>query len=359
MMHQQVARYIVVMTIVAPPRPPLFRGRETITTLAQLAGVAPSTVSRALRGDARISEPTRRRIEALAVERGYLPNVLARTLSSGRSGLIGLVLGSVENPFYAELMQQAVAEAASRGRRLILVHAGSGPIEDETAHSLLHYQVDGCLISSAEMSSRAARVCADHGVPVVMVNRVPRMHANVVACDNEKGGRDLAGFLLAGGHRRFMTVRGNASSSTTVERERGFSEVVRAAGCEDPPLLNGWANYEGGFAAGEHVARMSAEERPDAVFAVSDIMAMGMIDALRLAGLHVPGDISIVGFDGIVAAARPPYAITTVAQPLPAMIARALDMLMARIENAGLGDEVARLPGELIIRRSARLPPDG
>jgi DNA-binding LacI/PurR family transcriptional regulator len=186
-------------------------GRATVASLARRAGVAASTVSRALRDDPRISPEVRARIAALAAEVGYTPNVLARTLVSGRSGLIGLVLGSIENPFYSEMMQQIVSQAATRGLRLLLLHVGPGPIEDATAAALLQYRVDGCLITSAELSSRAASVCAANGVPVVMINRVAREHGSAVSCDNIAAGEALATLLLQAGHRRLAVVTGNAA----------------------------------------------------------------------------------------------------------------------------------------------------
>ena len=334
------------------------RERVTVVTLARRAGVAASTVSRALKGDPRISVETRRRVEALAMETGYMPSAMARTLSGGRSGLVGLVLGASENPFYAELMHEAVNQAAERGLRLLLLHAGDGPIEDRTAEALLHYQVDGCLITSAELSSRAAVICSDHKVPVIMVNRVPRLHASAVACDNFGGGQMLASLLLEAGHRRFAIVKGNATTSTSLERERGFADCVEAAGGDASLRVNGLSSYTGGFAAGRMFAEMPADRRPDAVFAVADIMAMGVLDALRIAGLHAPGDISVVGFDGIAYGAWPPYGLTTVKQPLAAMVGRGLDLLTARLANNALPDEVVSLRGDLVIRRSARTIPE-
>jgi DNA-binding LacI/PurR family transcriptional regulator len=312
-------------------------------------------VSRALKGDPRISADTRQRIEALAIETGYMPSVMARTLSGGRSGLVGLVLGSNDNPFYAELMNEAVAQAAMRGLRLLLLHAGSGAIEDSTAEALMQYQVDGCLITSAELSSRAAEICADHKVPVIMVNRVPRVHASAVACDNHGGGDLLARLLLDAGHRRVAIIRGNATTSTSIERERGFSERILADGGEVVQRVNGLSSYDGGYAAGRRLSALPARQRPDAVFAVADIMAMGAIDALRHAGVRVPDDMSVVAFDGIAAGAWPPYRLTTVKQPLAAMIGRGLDLLVARLGSGFVPDEVVSLRGELIIRGSARV----
>lgn len=331
------------------------RERVTVITLARRAGVSPSTVSRALKGDPRISIETRRRIEALALKTGYMPSAMARTLSGGPSGLIGLVLGPNSNPFYGELLQDAVTQAAERGLRLLLLHAGAGPLEDQTAEALLHYQVDGCLITSAELSSRAAEICADHKVPVVMVNRLPKLHASAVTCDNFGGAQMLASLLLEAGHGRFAIVRGNTTASTSQERERGFAARVQEAGGDAGLRVNGLSTYDGGFAAGRMVAEMPGDRRPDVVFAVADIMAMGVMDALRLAGLRVPEDVSVAGFDGIAAGAWPGYGLTTVKQPVAAMVGRGLDLLAARLANSAAPDEVVSLRGELIARRSARL----
>jgi DNA-binding LacI/PurR family transcriptional regulator len=333
-------------------------GRATVASLARRAGVAASTVSRALRDDPRISPEVRARIAALAAEVGYTPNVLARTLVSGRSGLIGLVLGSIENPFYSEMMQQIVSQAATRGLRLLLLHVGPGPIEDATAAALLQYRVDGCLITSAELSSRAASVCAANGVPVVMINRVAREHGSAVSCDNIAAGEALATLLLRAGHRRLAVVTGNAGTSTSIERAEGFRRRVAEEGLPEPLCVPGGAGHSAGYAAGEAIAALPAAQRPDAVFGVSDILAMGVMDALRDAGLSVPGDVSVVGADGIAPAGRPPYRLTSLAQPLDAMVARGLDLLLARIGGARLPEEVVLLRGTLLRRASARLPQD-
>ncbi len=327
--------------------------RATVASLARRAGVAASTVSRALRGDPRISPQMRDRIVALAREAGYTPNVLARTLVSGRSGLIGLVLGPVENPFYAELMQHTVAQAAERGWRLLLLHVGLGPIEDATAEALLQYRVDGCLITSATLSSRAASICATNRVPLVMLNRVAREHGCAVSCDNWAGAAGLAEMLVQSGRRRLAVIAGNPGTSTSTERVTGFVRTAEAAGLPTPRVLPGGASHAAGFAAGQTLAALPPEERPDAVFGASDILAMGAMDALREAGLSVPGDVAVVGMDGIGPAARPPYRLTTVAQPLAAMVTRSLDLLLARVGGAPLEDEIVSMPGELIRRASA------
>jgi DNA-binding LacI/PurR family transcriptional regulator len=334
--------------ILTPPAP----RRATVVTLSELAGVAPSTVTRALKGDTRISQKTRDLILGLANEHGYMPNALARTLSSGKSGLYGLVLGSAENPFYMELLHEATRQAEKLGFRLLIIHAGAGPIEDITAQALIQYQVDGCIISSAILSSRAAEICAQNNVPLVMVNRVALAHGCFVTCDNRAGGAEIARLMIARGRRRFGLVYTASSSSTSREREEGFVSELEQAGLKLTIRLDGHSNYDGGFAAGQEVAALPAQERPDAVFALSDIMAMGVLDGLRLASVNVPEDIAVAGFDGLASSARPIYDLTTIQQPLPLMIQRAFELLQARAVDPSLPDELIAMRGKLIVRGS-------
>ncbi|MCJ8140958.1 LacI family DNA-binding transcriptional regulator [Falsirhodobacter halotolerans] len=327
--------------------------RTTVVTLSELAGVAPSTVTRALRGDTRISEATRRKILTLAREHGYTPNAQARTLSSGRSGLYGLVIGPASNPFYVALLHEATTQARARGVRLLIIHAGAGPIEDSTADALLQYQVDGCIIASANLSSRAAEICARNNVPLVMVNRVALSHGCFVTCDNRGGGADVAHLLLDRGHARFGIVHTSSTSSTAQEREEGFTAELARAGRGVTHRFDGQSTYEGGFAAGQALAQMPPGDRPSAVFAVSDIMAMGLLDALRLAQVAVPEEIAVAGFDGLAEAGRAIYDLTTVEQPLDVMVRRAFEMLAARSGNHRLPDELIALRGRLILRGSS------
>ncbi|WP_052401950.1 LacI family DNA-binding transcriptional regulator [Muricoccus aerilatus] len=334
------------------------RPRATLLSLSQTAGVSISTVSRALRGDTRISPATRRRISALAAEAGYAPDTLARTLLGGRSGLIGLVLGPMRNPFYPALLEELVAQAADRGLRLLILHAGEGSMEERTAQALLGYRVDGCIVTSAVLPSRVTAICAENAVPLVMVNRVARDHGTAVSCDNAEGGARLAGLLLAAGHRRFAVVGGHADTSTSQDRERGFATRLAEAGHGLACRFDGGSTREGGWAAGLRIAALPPEARPDAVFAVSDGMAMGLIDALRSAAIPVgmTEGISVVGFDGVATALHPPYELTTIVVPVPALVRRGLDLLLARVTEPDAPDELVTLRGELHPGRSARLP---
>ncbi|RKK03208.1 LacI family DNA-binding transcriptional regulator [Pseudoroseomonas wenyumeiae] len=339
------------------------RPRATIVDISAQAGVSTATVSRALNGDTRISAATRRRVHDAAQALGYTVDVLARSLQSGRSGLVGLVLGSTDNPFYGELLQEVMRQSAERGTRILILHAGFGPMERPMLEAILQYRLDGCIVSSAEPASQVAAICEEHGVPAVMVNRLPMLRAAAVACDNTAGGRELADFLCRGGHRSFGIAMGPVAASTAQEREHGFvSRLAEHGFIVSHRFIRGEngvpvTSYGGGWQAGLDIADLPARERPEAVLAISDIMAIGLIEALRERGLHVPQDISVVGFDGIRDGARASYSLTTVRQPLPQMVAWSLDML-DRHSGSSAQPETLLIPGELVIRNSARLPPD-
>lgn len=339
------------------------RPRVTIADISAHAGVSTATVSRALNGDQRISEATRRKVHNAAQSLGYTVDVLARSLQSGRSGLVGLVLGSTDNPFYGELLQEVVRQSADRGTRILILHAGFGPMEPRTLEAILQYRLDGCIISSAEPASQVAAICEENGVPAVMVNRLPTLRAAAVACDNAAGGAALADFLCRGGHRSFGIVMGPVAASTAQEREHGFvSRLVDHGFRVSHRFVHGEdeipvTSYRGGWQAGLDIADLPARERPEAVLAISDIMAIGVIEALRSRGLRVPQDISVVGFDGIREGERASCSLTTVRQPLEQMVAWSLDVL-DRHSGSKTRQETLLIPGELIIRSSARLPAD-
>jgi LacI family transcriptional regulator len=335
------------------PRGP---SRPTIETISEAAGVSVSTVSRALKGNRRISERTRTAVVEIARQLGYLPNAHARSLVTRRSGLIGFVMGDVYNPFYPEMLESLVQRATARNLRLMVLHVGREPLAMSTIESLLQYQMDGCIITSAELTSKAAEVCRAHRLPMVAMNRIPRLNSCAVSCNNEAGGRVLGELLVAAGHRKIAIVAGTPNTSTSGNREAGVITTLSKAGMKPHARLEGGSTYEGGLAAGRALA--NARRRPDAVFAVNDIMALGVMDALRANGLRVPEDISVVGFDDIHAASWSNYDLTTVSQPIDAMVERALDLLDARMKEPDAPGENAFIVGALRIRTSARLPVD-
>jgi DNA-binding LacI/PurR family transcriptional regulator len=331
--------------------------------VARLAQVSQSAVSRAFTPGASIAETTRVRVMDAARKLGYRPNAHARSLITGRSRIIGLVLSYLENLFYPMALQR-LAERLQHDGYHVLLFINHNPNADELVSEILQYNVDGIVLAASTLSSALARNCADADIPVVLFNRVmadvsPGFAQSVssVRGDNAVGGRVLADFLIAGGHRRLAYIAGNEESSTNLERERGFREGLAVAG------LHIWARATGNydFAQARQVALTlfaPGRERPDAVFVASDHMAFAVMDALRFElGLRVPEDVSVVGFDNVPQGGWGAYGLTTFEQPVDPMVEATVGLLQERLSEEGAGP--ARnivVPGSLIVRTSARLP---
>ncbi len=334
----------------------------TSTDVAKLAQVSQSAVSRAFTPGASVSASTRQRVLDAARRLGYRPNAHARSLTTGRSQIIGLVMASLDNLFYPAALEQLARQLQQEGYHLLMFFADDESADD-IIDQILQYHVDGLILTTTTLSSTLAQQCADAHIPVVLFNRVmagpanaPGAHAvSSVRSDNYNGGRALAHFLADAGHRRCAYIAGSAASSTNLERERGFTEGLAERG------LPVFAKAEGGY--DQAVARQATlslfapgREVPDAVFAASDHMAFAVIDTLRCElGLRVPQDVSVVGFDNVPSASWPAYQITTYEQPVEPMVA-AVVRLLARALAEGHGREDIIVPGRLIVRGSARLP---
>ena len=325
--------------------------------VARLARVSQSAVSRTFTPGASVSEATRQRVLAAAQALAYRPNALARAMISGRSGLVALLVAYLDNGFYPIVLERLSRALQDRGYHVLLFMTREGD-QDLVVQQMLQYQVEAIVMASASLSSSLARECAETSIPVVLFNRsVPVPHASSVTTDNVEGGRLLARLLARGGHRRIAFVAGQEDSSTNRDREAGFREGL----LEHRAAL--WRRAVGGYtAAGAEAAAhelFAPPERPDAVFVANDHMAFVVMDVLRgHYRLRVPDDVSVVGYDDVPEAAWGSYRLTTVAQPADAMIAATVSLVVDQIGQRVVRRRAVVLPARLIVRGSARLPPD-
>ncbi len=331
----------------------------TSVEVARRAGVSRSAVSRCFTPGASIAPETRDRVMKAAKALGYRPNAIARSLIAGRSRMIAVVIGYMENQFYPALLDRLARDLQDLGYRLLLfTGAPEGP-SDALFAEILGYRVDGMILASTLLSSALADECRAAGVPVVLVNRTTdSADVSSVVADNRTGARAVAEFLLAAGHRRFGYVAGIASSSTNQDRETAFRERLAEAGIDT--LLREDGGYTQQGARDATLRLLTRPDRPDAIFCANDHMAIAAMDAARVElGLRVPDDVSIVGYDDVGPASWPSYALTTVEQPVEAMVSAAVETLMARIAGEGAPERTVRIPGELVVRGSARRPVEG
>ncbi|WP_426959729.1 LacI family DNA-binding transcriptional regulator [Muricoccus radiodurans] len=338
-----------------PPR----RGPANAQDVARLAGVSQSAVSRTFTPGASVAPATRERVLEAARSLGYRPNMIARSLITRRSRIIGVAVGYLHNGFYPAVLEALSDRLQAMGHHLLLFTAPQTGDADPGLEEIMRYQVDGLILLSATLSSRLAAECHAGGVPVVLFNRVtPDAGVESVAGENRAGARHIARFLLAGGHRRFAYVAGLADSSTNRDREAGYFEALREAGVTDAIRVAG--DYDTARAGEAAAALFTRPDRPDAVFCASDHMAIAVMDAARHRhGLRVPEDVSVIGFDDSVPAAWDSYALTTFSQPVDAMVEEAVRLLATRLEDPALSARRVVVPGELVVRRSARLPARG
>ena len=325
--------------------------RVTADEVARVLGVSQSTISRAFTATASISDEMRSRVMATAAELGYQPNVIARSLMTRRTNIVAIVLPNLTDPFYAVVLDELTQRLQPRGCQTLLFVPTPGQEVDEILPTLLQYQVDGIIITSATVSSAMARACAKRETPVVLLNRyVPGLEIHAVSCDNVAGGRQMAEFLLGQHHRRPAFVAGQLEASTSMDRQSGFVGRLSESGVECLIEQGGDHTYQAGFDAALRLMRRP--DPPDAIFFASDIMAFGGMDALRSNGFIIPDHVSIAGFNGVPIAAWASYGLTTIRHPFSQMADAVLELL-------GFGDaEVAQSPttrlihGELMDRGS-------
>ncbi len=331
--------------------------KVTSVQVAARAGVSQSAVSRVFTPGASVSKDTARKVREAADALGYRPNVLARSLITGRSRIIGLVVAYLENYFYPVALERLSNALQERGYHILIFMApNSTENVEQVMQELLDYQVDGIITASVAMSNDLSSRCASAGIPVVMFNRGqddPRL--SEVTSDNIAGGRKVADFLIKAGHRRIAHIAGWSGSSTGRDRALGFSERLAQEGMEPVGVIDGMYDRETAADAARQL--MSRREKPDAIFVGNDHMAFAVMDALRFElKVRVPEDVSVVGYDDVPMADWPSYQLTTLRQPVNRMVSTTVDTLLGSIEDGDRTPHKIRIDGPLIVRESSRKP---
>lgn len=289
------------------------RRRVTIKDIAAAAEVDPSTVTRALQNSPRVRAATLEKIQRLAREMGYVPNMAARTLVTSRSGIIGLVLPDMTNPFFAELARGIEEEASKHSLRVLTRNTdGVEAAERDAIGFFTELKVDGLVIAMSRSSTEYFKTL-ETPVPVVHVNRDDLPHH--VSCDRYAGSRQIVDHMLKVGHRRIALVTGPAGPAQQPKRT-AYVDALEAHGIEYNP--NYIFTFNGELQDTRRVVDelLALEHRPTAVFAWNDLCALGLIRHLSLRGLRVPDDISVAGHDDIAIARFMDPPLSTVHWPM-------------------------------------------
>jgi len=333
--------------------------RVSIKDIARAAGVSHPTVSRALSDSPLINRETKARIQRLAREMGYSPNALARGLVTRQTYSVGVVVTTLADPFVAEIVQGIEATAHDHGYAVVLSTCGAVPEREISAVEMLRSKrVDGVIVTASRIGALYLEHLERVGVPIVLINNQNEQSGRytfTVTVDNRHGGKLAAGHLVKLGHRRIAYVSGPANHSSDLDRQAGYRQALLEGGIEPQPALvvPGNGRPSGGEQA---LARLlSVNERPTAVFCYNDMTAIGLVHAARQAGLAVPRDVAVVGFDDILFASYLYPPLTTVAQPRVEMGERAMGMMLSLIlgrENGAEEPPIIVVQGKLIVRAS-------
>lgn len=336
--------------------------RETVTiyTVAEMAGVSIGTVSRVLNGRDRVSPETRARVQAVAQKLNFRPNITARGLATRRTNRIMFLASDFGNFYFAE-MAKHISRCASEHNYRLIIGDTDETIEKEAEYlrGLSEGHVDGAIIAplTSDANLRHYRELRAIGFPLVLMDtELEKVAASSVRVDNVKGGRLAVEYLASRGHRHIAFVSGNIEFQTNRLRFQGYRDALEELGLpvrNELLVLNQDFLQQEKFCGIETLLRLA--ERPTAIFASSDLTAIACIRKVVTAGLRVPQDVAIVGFDDLIISASLEIPLTTIQQPKGEIARQAMEMLLRAFDNDAQETRVEHLNIEprVVVRESA------
>ena len=337
-------------------RPP---GPVTLEQVARVANVSRATVSRVVNGDRRVGQPVRAAVETVVRDLGYVPNRAARSLVTRRSDSVAVVIPEPTtqlfgDPFFPRVLRGISDALAEEAMQLILLMPEGRADEARVERYLEAGHTDGVLLISLHGGDPLPAGLRRHGVPVVVGGRPPGDGFTYVDVDNRGGAASAVGHLIDTGRRKIATIGGPLDMAVGADRLAGYRERRTAAGMDSDEVLVEVADFthDGGRAGMERLLRR--EPSLDAVFAASDLMAIGAIAALRAAGRSIPDDVAVVGFDDSQLATTTDPALTSVRQPIEEMGREMTRLLVEEIRDPGRPPRRVILDTELVVRGSSR-----
>ncbi len=329
----------------------------TLKDVARLAGVSTSAVSRSFTEGASVSPAMRAKVDRAAAELGYRPNFLAASLTTGRTKLIGLVSNNFHNPVFLEVFDLFTRALQDRGLRPLLVNLSEETDPAASVRMLQQYSVDGVVVASSTLPPGFAEAFRDTGIPVVhsfgRKTDAPLVH--VVGVDNFACGRIAARELIARGYTRVGFLGGPEGATSTQDRLAGFQGAIGRH--KDVSLSISYASGYS-FEAGRTEMQRLLEHAPaEAYFCGDDVLSIGALSALADAGLSVPGDVGIIGFNDMEMAGWANIGLTTIHQPIAKIIAASVDLVVALLDAPQTAPAVRMFPCHVVSRKTLRERP--
>ncbi|GAA4870059.1 LacI family DNA-binding transcriptional regulator [Actinomycetospora straminea] len=330
----------------------------TMADVARMAGVSTATVSHVLNGTRPVRARTREQVLSAVAATHYTPNTVARSLATARTTTMGLVLSAISNPYFGELLHGAECAAADAGYTLLLVDPHEDPEYELTVVSRLHHhRVDGVVLAPSARPDDALAYLARHRVPTVLLDRLIDPAHDQVGSENREATAALTGHLADHGHTRIGLVAGLDGLATTIERRDGHRDALVARGLPVDPALEVSGSSATEQARVATAALLALDDPPTAVVVGNNSMTIGVMQALRAAGLAVPHDVAVAAFDDFAWADLFSPRLTVAAQPFDEIARTAVHLLLARIADPDTPPQTRRLAPELRIRESCGCPP--
>ncbi|WP_253490122.1 LacI family DNA-binding transcriptional regulator [Pseudomonas sp. S3E17] len=324
----------------------------TMDDVASRAGVSTSTVSHVLNGTRKVSPATVLAVRRAIQELGYIPNTLARSLARSSTNTIGVAISALSNHYFSETVHAIETECAKHGYMMLFVDTHDDPEQELRVVTALHHRrVDGIVLAPSN-GSMALEYMRANEIPAVLVDRMMSEQFDQVGVENTQATQALIEHLIGHGHRRIGFIAGRTGFSTTDERVAGYRAALHAAGLAfDPQLLvNGGSNTEPARQA--TVQLLGLASPPTAIMAGNNLMTLGAMHALRDAQLDVPRQMALVGFDDFDWADFFVPRLSLIAQPVKALGARAVDLLLQRMASPDAAAQSVRLAPTLQLRNS-------
>ncbi|MFC6296623.1 substrate-binding domain-containing protein [Pseudomonas sp. CCM 7893] len=328
----------------------------TMDDVAKIAGVSTSTVSHVLNGTRKVSPDTVQAVQRAIQALGYIPNTLARSLARSTTNTIGVAISALSNHYFSETVHAIETECAKHGFMMLFVDTHDDPEQELRVITALHHRrVDGIILAPAS-GSRALAYLQANAIAAVLVDRMVDDRFDQVGVENTQSTQALVTHLIEHGHRRIGFVAGRAGLGTTDERVLGYQAALQAAGLPlDPGLLvNGGSDSEPARQATRQLLALPSP--PTAIMAGNNLMTLGAMHALRDAGIEVPGQMALVGFDDFDWADFFVPRLTLIAQPFQELGAHAVSLLLERMASPKRKKHSVRLAPTLRIRHSCGCP---
>ncbi len=329
----------------------------TLRDVALRAGVSRSAVSRTFTDGASVSPKMRQRVEKAASELGYSPNVLARSLTTRRTKMIGLISNNFHNPIFLAVFDQFTRGLQERGLRPLLVNLSDETDPQNSVEMMRQYSVDGVIVASSTLPPGFSKAFRDQGVPVVHTfgrySSAPTVH--VVGIDNVECGRMVARTLITRGYKRVGFMGGPETASSTQDRLRGFAEAIDAH--PEMTLSTSFADAYSFDAGRREMLRLAASNPQEAYFCGDDVLSIGALSALKDSGLNVPNDVGIIGLNDMEMAGWENINLTTVHQPIRQIVKSSIELIAAMLDEPDRYPEARLFPCSIVERGTLRPVP--